>query len=256
MEWTDEGIVVACRRHGEDGAIVELFTPSRGRHAGYVPGGAGRRLRPVLQPGAQVAATWRARLAEQTGIFRIEPVRPRAALLFEDPPALAALASVAALLSWALPEREPHPALYGATVAVMDRLGAPGWQAAYARWELSLLRELGFGPDLSACAVTGGREGLAHVSPRSGRAVSRAAAGRWADRLLPLPAFLTGPGPEGPGEVAAALEMTGFFLEHWLGAALERRALPGARIRLAEMLARSGRIEDQHRRGVAADRQA
>jgi DNA repair protein RecO (recombination protein O) len=233
MEWQDEGVLLARRRHGESAAILEVFTASHGRHAGVVPGGAGRRLAPLLQPGAQLQVTWRGRLEDHIGTFRVEPVRSRVALVLGDPAALAALAATVALLAWAMPEREAHPALYARSVALLDGLGTPGWEADYARWELALLADLGFGLDLARCAATGATADLVWVSPRSGRAVSRAAGSPWADRLLPLPAFLTGGGPAGPGELAAALALTGHFLRGWLAPALERPRLPDARERLA-----------------------
>lgn len=238
MEWQGEGVLIARRRHGESGAVIEVFTEAQGRHAGFVPGGAGRSLSPVLQPGAQLSLTWRARLAEQIGTFRVEPLRARAPLIFDDPPALAGLSAITAMLTWVLPERAPQPTLYARTVGLLDALGEPGWQAGYAGWELALLRETGFGPDLTRCAVTGARDGLAHVSPKSGRAVSAGAAGQWADRLLPLPGFLIGTGPAAPGDVARALALTGHFLGAWLGPALEREGPPPARTRLAELIAR------------------
>jgi DNA repair protein RecO (recombination protein O) len=155
--------------------------------------------------------------------------------------ALAALNAVCALLHAALPEREPHPGLYAATIALLDRLGAgPDWPSAYLRWELLLLEDLGYGLDLSACAVTGAREGLAFVSPKTGRAVALTAAGDWADRLLPLPPCLLGQGPSAPADIAAALATTGHFLAHRLFADLGHRPMPEARRRLAAMLARAG----------------
>lgn len=236
ISWRDEAALIGARRHGEADAIVELFTPSRGRHAAVVKGGAGRRLRPALQIGAQLDVEWRARLDEHLGTARVEPVRSRAGALLGDAAALAALSSAAGLLVAFLPEREPHAGLYADTVALLDGLGAPGWPALYAAWELALLRELGFGLDLSACAATGATEGLVWVSPRSGRAVSQEAGAPYAARLLPLPGFLRGEGaaPE-PEAVAAALRLTGFFL----GRAAEAAGMEGpppARRRLAERL--------------------
>ncbi|MEM9049974.1 MAG: DNA repair protein RecO [Pseudomonadota bacterium] len=244
MEWQSEGVLIARRRHGESGAIVELFTEAQGRHAGFVPGGAGRKLAPILQPGAQLSATWRARLAEQIGTFRVEPIRIRAAAIFEDRDALAALASIAALLCWCLPEREAHPALYRTTIAVLDGLGEAGWPSAYARWELALLREMGFGPDLSRCAVTGARANLAFVALETGQALGAAAADRFhAAHILPLPGFLIADNTAPPGpaasdaDIAMGLAVTGFFLEQWLSPAMERPGLPPARIRCAARLA-------------------
>ncbi|TMV54089.1 DNA repair protein RecO, partial [Thioclava sp. BHET1] len=188
MEWRDEGVLLSMRLHGENAAIIEVFTPQHGRHAGVVRGGASRKAAPVLQPGAQLDLTWRARLEDHIGAFTVEPLRGRAGAILGDRLALSGLNSITALLAFTLPEREPHPALYQASVTLFDLLGAaPDWPLAYLRWEMMLLEEMGFGLDLTACAVTGSRDDLAYVSPRTGRAVSRAGAGEWADRLLPLP---------------------------------------------------------------------
>jgi len=239
MDWRDEGVLLAARRHGEAAAIIEVFTPAQGRHAGVVHGGAGRRLAPILQPGAQLALAWRARLADHLGTFTVEPLRSRAAAL-GDRAALAGLASVCALCRFTLPERQPAPGLYRQTVTVLDLIGASdAWPFAYLRWEVALLAEMGFGLSLDACAVTGATEGLAHVSPRTGRAVTAQAAGAWADRLLPLPPALRGVPPESPAEILAGLVTTGWFLEHRLRPALGTRPLPPARARLVAALARA-----------------
>lgn len=239
MDWRDEGTLIAVRGHGETAAIIEVFTAAHGRHAGVVRGGASRKVAPILQPGAQLDVTWRGRLEEHIGTFTVEPLRSRAGLL-SDRLALAALNAICALLHFALPEREPHPALYAASTALLDRLGdGPDWVNLYLRWELMLLEELGYGLDLSSCAVTGTREDLAYVSPKSGRAVARTAAGEWADRLLPLPFCLMGQGPAAPGDLMQGLRVTGHFLEHRLAHDLHR-TLPEARRRFVELLARQG----------------
>jgi DNA repair protein RecO (recombination protein O) len=240
MEWRDDGLLLAVRPHGETSAIIEVLTRAHGRHCGLVYGGQGARLAAALQPGAQLEVVWRARLAEHLGHFRIEPVRTRAAAIMGDPAALAALGAIGALAVAFLPEREPNPALYDETLALMDALAAHAWDwpAAYARWEVSLLAALGFGLDLARCAATGGTEDLAYVSPRSGRAVSRRAGGAWADRMLPLPGFLIGQGRPTIGAVREALRTTGHFLEHWACPAFERPALPEARARLLHLLRR------------------
>jgi DNA repair protein RecO (recombination protein O) len=236
IEWRDEGAVLSVRAHGEAAAIVDVFTAAHGRYAGIVRGGAGRRLTPVLQPGGQVALVWRARLEEHLGAFMVEPLRSRAAQAMGDRLALAGLNAVTALVALALPERDPHPGLYRRTVALLDLLGQGDvWPLAYLQWELALLEEMGFGLDLSSCAVTGAAEDLAYVSPRTGRAVSRAGAGDWAARLLPLPAVLRGEGAAGGAEIAAALATTGHFIAgRLLG---EGQAPPAARARLVAVIA-------------------
>lgn len=238
MDWRDEGIVISVRRHGESAAIVEAFTSGHGRHAGVVRGGAGRRMAPLLQPGARLALDWSARLEEHLGHFRVDPIDTPLAAVLADRAALAALGSVAALIAAALPERAAHPGLYAATRDLVAGLGrAPDWRAEYALWELRLLAELGFGLDLGACAVTGATQDLAWVSPRSGRAVSRAAGAPWADRLLALPAFLRlGGGAADAAALREALALTGHFLETRLGPTLAREALPPARARAAALI--------------------
>lgn len=239
MEWRDQGALLSVRPHGERAAIIEVFTAEHGLHAGVVRGGASRRIAPLLQPGAQLDLTWRARLEDHIGSYTVEPIRSRAGAVLADRPALAALSSVCALLCFALPEREPHPDLYHASLDLLDALGAaPGWQALYLRWEVRLLEELGFGLDFSRCAVTGASDDLAYVSPKTGRAVSRAGAGDWADRLLPLPDCLMGQGPASAADLAEGLRLTGHFLEKWLASELVGRPLPEARARCAALLAR------------------
>jgi DNA repair protein RecO (recombination protein O) len=239
IEWRDEGIVLVVRPHGETSVIADLFTRAHGRHAGVVRGGSGRRLGPVLQPGSQVDVTWKARIEDHLGAYTVEPLRSRAAAM-ETRLTVAGLSAVTALLSLVLPERDPHAAFHDRTAALLDLAGQPGlWPLGYLQWELTLLEELGFGLDLSLCAVTGATEGLAYVSPRSGRAVSRAGAGDWADRLLPLPPVLRGEGSATGPDIAAALGTTGWFLEHRLLAAQGGRPLPAARERLVAAIRRS-----------------
>ena len=237
MDWRDEGLLLSMRPHGESAAIIEVLTAAHGRHAGVVRGGASRKMAAILQPGTGLVLEWRARLEDHLGAFSVEPLRSRAHLL-ADRLALAGLMSACALLRVALPEREPHPALWPVTLVLFDALGTDGWTSAYLRWELRLLEELGFGLDLSACAVTGAVEGLAYVSPRTGRAVTPAGAGDWADRLLPLPQGLTGSAPLDPAAVVQGLQLTGFFLDRGLRPVLQDRTLPEARSRLTDLLSR------------------
>ncbi len=239
MDWRDEGALLAVRPHGESSAIIEVFTAAHGRHAGVVRGGTSRKMTPVLQPGTQVSVEWRARLEEHLGSYRVEPLKSRAVATMGDRRTLYGLGAICALLSFSLPEREPHPGLYRATQRLLDALGTDArWPALYLLWELALLEELGFALDLTDCAVTGATEGLIYVSPKSGRAVSAAGAGQWADRLLPLPGCLRGAAPSHPGEILEGLRTTGFFLETWLAPALGGRRLPEARNRFVGVLER------------------
>jgi DNA repair protein RecO (recombination protein O) len=240
VQWQDEGLVLAVRRHGESSAVASLLTRAHGRHAGLVRGGTGRTARPVWQPGNRLQIAWRARLPEQLGSFTGELLTPTAAFLLDDPGRLAGVSSACALLDATLPERDPHPGLYDALLEWLDELVHGGtWREDYVRFELALLADLGFGLDLSACAVTGATDDLAFVSPKSGRAVSRAGAGAYAPRLLPLPPFLTGRQPADLAQVQDGLRLTGAFLRRHIFDASER-PMPAARERLSSWLATQG----------------
>lgn len=216
MEWSDDAVVLSARRHGETSAVAMLLTAGHGRHAGLVRGAASPRMRGFLQCGTLVTARWSARLADHLGRFDLEPHRTSAAALFDDAGRLAGLASAAAVAERSLPERQHYPGVYDGFLALIEALAVPelgdAWLAVYVRWELNLLRALGFGLDLSRCAVSGRRTDLAYVSPRTGRAVSLEAGEPWADRLLPLPGFLLEGGDVDRDALVAGLGLTGHFL--------------------------------------------
>lgn len=244
MDWSDEGIVLSARKHGESAAIVTLITRGHGRHAGLVRGGAGRRQRGLYQTGNHVSATWRARLEEHLGSYSCEMMRAFAAEVMFDKLPLAALSSAAVLLETTLPEREPHEEVFDDFSNLLDALLMPGWESTYVRWEVELLAALGFGLDLGSCAVTGVTEQLSHVSPRSGRAVSLDAGAAYRDRLLALPEFLRVDSTDAPpahADIVDGLALTGHFLERFVFAP-ENREVPAARTRLVDGIGKATTI--------------
>lgn len=242
MDWSDEGIVLSARRHGESAVILSLLTAAHGRHAGLVRGGASRRQRGVMQPGNRVAATWRARLEDHLGSFTVELLNNPSARWLDDPGRLAALSSACAIVDATLPEREPCDTIFNRLSGLLDVFDELSWAMKYVEWELDLLGELGFGLDLSCCAATGASDGLAFVSPRSGRAVSLSAGESYRSKLLPLPGFLVGGDEAAPGDIAAGLALTGYFLDRHLFAPHQRR-LPDTRGRLVERVRRAAEAE-------------
>ena len=215
MEWRDDGIIIGGRRHGETSLILEVMTRLHGRHLGLVKGGRSKRMQPLLQPGNAVEVTWRARLEEHLGFYAVEATRLRAAVLMETPASLHGLNLLTGLLRL-LAEREPHESLYEAVTLVVDRLddreAAP---ALLVRFEAMLLAEGGYGIDMEECAATGSRQDLIYVSPKSGRAVCRAAGEPYKEKLLALPRFLRLDMADGVplDEVRDGFALTGYFLE-------------------------------------------
>lgn len=241
MQWTEQGVVVGVRKHGETSVILDLFTRTHGRYLGLVRGGRSRRMRPVLQAGNSVLATWRARLSEHLGTFEVEPARLRVASIIEDPMRLGCLATLTTLVQL-VAEREAHERLYDALLLVLEALEADAhWQPLMVRWELGLLEELGFGLDLKQCAVTGTQDDLIYVSPKTGRAVSAEAGEAYADRLLKLPVFLRGRSAFEPtaADILAGFALTGYFLERHV---FEPRGMsaPDTRERVIAKLKRAG----------------
>jgi DNA repair protein RecO (recombination protein O) len=235
MQWTDDALLLSARPHGEVALLVQLLTREHGRHAGLVAHGQSKRHRASWQTGTLMAVKWQARLSDHLGTVTGEPRTPYAARWLDDPFRLAGVSAACAVSEACLPERVPHPAAFEALMALLDGFSENNWPSLYAHWELGLLGELGFGLDLGACAATGGTIDLVYVSPKSGRAVSRAAGEEYRDRMLPLPAFLREGVTEDRVEVADALSLTGFFLErHAL--APYGRSLPPARSRLVDRL--------------------
>ena len=212
MEWTGQGLIIGVRRHGESSVIAEAMVQGRGRHLGLVRSGRSRRQASTLQLGNSVQLVWRARLEDHLGAFTVELLQARAAELITDRTSL----YVAQLLCGhlhLLPERDPHDRLLAKTLEILDG----EWDNAslaveLARFEFMLLDEMGFGLDIYSCAVTGALDGLTHVSPKTGRAVTAQAAKPYIDRLLPLPAFLAREAEVTATDIADAFRVTGHFL--------------------------------------------
>ncbi|MGH7118890.1 MAG: DNA repair protein RecO [Acetobacteraceae bacterium] len=229
MEWSAPVIILAIRPYGEGHVVATVFGAEQGARRGLARGGASRRAAALWQPGNLVSARWIGRLAEQLGSLSAEMIYPTAALAMEDGLALAMLNAALALVEGALPEHEAQPKVFAGLIDLIPHLTeGPAVLADFVRWEIALLAALGYGLDLSRCAVTGSNVGLGFVSPRTGRAVSAEAAGPWRERLLPLPPFVLGPAPSQPGDWRDGLKLTGYFLAHNVFA-LKHRPLPQAR---------------------------
>jgi DNA repair protein RecO (recombination protein O) len=242
IQWDDEAIILSARAHGEKAAIVTVLASEQGRHAGLVAGGQGRSAHGVLQQGTCVQAHWQARLPEHLGHFKLESTGAGAARWLSMPVVLATICSACVVTEQAVPERQPLPAVYDGLRHLLALEDADLFGAAYVQWELGLLAALGYGLDLSSCAVTQQTDELVYVSPRSGRAVSRAAGAIYHDKLLHLPLFLRGEPDWSPAEIIRGLQLTGHFLArrvfHHTAPRLTQNwheCLPAARRRLAAL---------------------
>lgn len=238
MRWQDKGIIVSVRKHAESAAIISLLTEQRGIHAGIVRSFHKKPGRSFYHIGNHVSAEWSARLSDHLGCWSLEPIECFMAGVYHSRVAMQALQAFAELCLKCLPERDPHPFLYEESYHLLQHMQSPLWVGAYIRWELSLLRELGFGLDLSQCALTGSTENLYYVSPKTRRAATYDAGKQWHDHLLRLPAFLNNESPSSdtsPEEIIQGIRLTGFFLTSYFNE--EKRApLPESRFALQQLV--------------------
>lgn len=231
--------MLSARSHGEGGAIVSLLTENNGRHAGYVRGAHSSKMRGILEPGNLVGVNWSARIEGNLGTYKLEQDRYLASGLIDDPLKLGALLAACSLCDAALPEREGHAGLFHGFFALMEAMDGEIWGAAYVLWEIALLKELGFGLNLTRCAGGGDAAKLAYVSPKSGHAVSEQAGEPYKDKLLPLPSFLKPEkGGVTPDEVLKGIVLTGYFLEHWVFTH-HSKGVPEERLRFQERFTKS-----------------
>ena len=237
LEWQDNGVILSVRGHGETGGVVSILTRDHGRAMGYVYGATSTKIRGVLEPGNLVSIDWKAKSHDQLGTFTLELEKSTAADVMDDAAKLTAMQSACVLADKTLPEREKHTGVYEGTKALMASFATDIWAPTYIYWEIGLLRELGFGLDLSKCAATGSVDNLIYVSPKSGCAVSAAAGEIYKEKLLALPPFLRGPRERGAGfedaDILDGLKLTGHFLLHRVFS-LSNTNLPESRLRLEE----------------------
>jgi DNA repair protein RecO (recombination protein O) len=233
LTWEDSGIILSVRPHGEAGGIVSLLTREHGRVAGYVYGVTSSKLRGVLEIGNLIAVQFQAKSHDQLGSFTCEIERNYAAGIMDEAVKLTALQSACALLDKTMPEREKHRGLFEGTLALLESFDTDIWTATYIYWEMGLLKELGFGLDLSKCVVTGAVDDLLYVSPKSGCAVSESAGEIYKEKLLRLPPFLRGESRFEEEDILEGLRLTGHFLLHRVFA-LSNSNLPEPRLRLED----------------------
>jgi DNA repair protein RecO (recombination protein O) len=232
-EWRDSGIILSVRGHGETGGVVSILTRDHGRAAGYVYGATSARMRGVLEPGNFVSLHWQAKSQDQLGTFTLELEKSTAAEVMDSAIKLTAMQSACVLADKTLPEHEKHTGVYEGTKALMESFSTDIWAPTYIYWEIGLLRELGFGLDLSKCAATGDVDNLIYVSPKSGCAVSAAAGEIYKEKLLHLPPFLRGEGGLKDADILDGLKLTGHFLLHRVFSQSNSN-LPEPRLRLEE----------------------
>ena len=247
-EWIDKGIVLSVRKYGEKGLIANVLTEEHGRHLGWLSNRSNNNILSHIQPGNIVSVSWKSRLIEQMGNYKIELISSVSGKMFDDKLKLQALSSLCALIEKILPERQKYQEIYNATLAFInlllldDNIKMNHWIEGYVKWEIGILSSIGFSLKLNECAVTGTKDNLHFVSPKTGKAVSKEGAGYFASRLLALPNFLGGVKPVKLNfyhEILLGLKITTYFFENKLLISInndKNNYLPKSRDRFIEMV--------------------
>ena len=247
-EWNDQGIVLSAKKYGEKGLVINILTENHGRYLGWFNNYKSKNVLADVQPGNLVNVFWKSRLIEQMGKFKIELISSVSGKIFDEKLKLQALNSVCSLLEKFLPERQNYSQIFNATNAFIDLLTFQDeskndyWMEGYVKWEIGVLSSIGFSLDLNRCAVTGSDTNLLFVSPKTGKAVSKDGAGRYASRLLLLPFFLGGDNVIGSNfykEILAGLNITSYFFKNKLLLSINTikpMNLPNSRIRFVELI--------------------
>ncbi len=235
MQWTDEALILNIKKINDSHANITLLTATHGRHLGLYSGIKNKKNKAFLQAGSLVEATWKARLENQLGRFQLEPKILYWTHFMDDDLFLNAMLSALSLIDLLLPERQAYPHIFESVSALLAHLNKEYWYILYLRWEMQLLSDIGFGLDLTQCALTGSQENLCWVSPATGKAASLEAGLPWKDKLLPLPSlFFSAHNKATTQEILTAFQLTGYFLQKALD--FQNQNLPAARERLTAKL--------------------
>ena len=243
MRWEDTGLLIEIKDHGERDLVIRVFTESHGLCAGLVKGGQNKKQKSILNPGAQLNLVWYARLSDHLGTFQVDVSRSRSILFMGSKSQLYAFNSLCSIILLFLAEREPENLLYVRTIDLLEEIiNNDEWLRNYVEWEFLFLQEIGYGLELSVCGVTGVRNNLTHVSPKSGKAVCEEVANPWKDKLFELPKFLVPTemiSKISKGEALKGLLISTHFFSIWALPDLGKFQLPKARALFIKFLERT-----------------
>ncbi len=222
MKFSDHGIIISLKKYGENSLIVKVFSQHHGVYRGFVKSVKSSKDKVNFQIGNLISFEYRARIEENLGqFFAVDLVRSFCAKMMFDKLRLSCATSVFSIIDSVFLERDNHQMLFDKLQDFLQKLSDENCQkkeflAEYIRLELKILKTLGYGIDLSSCAVTESEDDLVFVSPKSGRAVSYQAGKPYENKLLKLPNFLISTSDHDDEQLIDGLKLSGFFLEKFV----------------------------------------
>lgn len=238
MKFTDSGIIISIKSYSENSAIVKIFSQNHGIYCGFVNAPKSKKNQAVFQIGNLISFEWRCRNEEGLGNFYYtDLIKSFAAKIIFDRLKLSCCSSLFSIIESCFLERENHHNLFTKIHNFLlkisqDNISKTSFLTDYIKLELKILKTLGYGIDLSSCAVTDSTDDLVFVSPKSARAVSFEAGKAYESRLLKLPQFLLAENDNMPiniedSHLHEGLKLSGYFLEKYVFA--EKGIKPSSR---------------------------
>jgi len=187
MQIETTGILINIKPFSERDAIAHIFTSDHGVLVGMLRGAlVAKKNKPLV--GQMGRVSWNARIDSQLGVFHFESEKNLSASMMLNMDLLKIMNATFALIYTLLPERESYERLYSNTIDLLQQLNdvdSP-WDL-YLKWEINLLRDLGYALDLTKCSGCQKTENLCYLSPKTGRAVCRDCGAPYVDKLYKLP---------------------------------------------------------------------
>lgn len=241
MQWTDFAIVVNVKRFSENKAIIHLLTQNHGLHKGIVNNIDNKNQVATYQIGNLVQANWYARMPEHIGNYSLELIKQILSYVLYDKAKLLILQSFSQLILHGLAEAHKEDVVFNASIELLESIKTKkDCFLDYLYFELTLLKELGFALDLSKCGVSGTKEDLVYVSPKTARAITQKIGLEYHDKLLQLPEFLAKRNDNfSINELLQGYNLTGYFLNKHLFAAKDVK-FPKTRFDLVNEINKKG----------------
>ena len=216
MQIDDEGIIIKKKKYRESSLLISFFSLNHGINSGLVKGVLKKDFG-TYEIGNKVYIKSSFRLDEQLWNCKFELIKNNSVNYFDNQNKLNTLLTICSIIDLSLPKNNPQIKIYNKTIDLIENLLSKDWVVKYIFWELFLLSELGYGLDLEKCVVSGKKENLIYVSPKSGKAVSKTEGEKYKNKLFNLPKFLIDKNVKPTNDsLKQAISLTGFFIDKFL----------------------------------------
>lgn len=215
----DQGIILSVRKYNENSLIVKILSKKHGIYSGFIKGALNsKKNRLIYQITNLVDFNWSAKIEDNLGYLKIELVKSFLSNILFDRLKLSCINILIKMIEHNILERESYENVFNDFLKLLscnqERLF---FLSKYIKFEINLLKSLGYGMDWSCCVVSGSKDDLYFISPKSGRAVSFKEGKKYQDKLFKLPRFLINNSSSiNKEDLMRGLKISGFFISKYL----------------------------------------